>query len=206
MGPLPPAAPGAPAGPQPGGGQPVPAGPATATSAPADQAGGRKVARFIPAEAAQSSLKLADDGSLPHLQLREGQATKGSPQSGSESNPFLMFVVLGISVLASTFLLLSDFDAQPASVQEQKLNARWRIEEEYFANLNSAEPLSDYQVLLREAQQAHSRGDHETERRKYREVLNMLREERRPFERGLTGSRRRDKELESLITVLLSGR
>lgn len=177
---------------------------ATAAGASQEQLTRPKTARFIPAQPAESSLRVAEDGTLPQLQLRESNAPRGGPQEPKGSNPWLVFVAVGLSALASVFLLLTDPAAPPASLQEEKANARWRIEEEYFANLNSADPLKPYQLLLREAQQAHSRGDWATEREKYREVLALLREERAPFERGLTGSRRRDKALEELITVLLA--
>ncbi|MCX7428253.1 MAG: hypothetical protein NTW96_21820, partial [Planctomycetia bacterium] len=56
---------------------------------------------------------------------------------------------------------------------------------------------------LREAQRAASRGDRAGERRLYRQVLDLLRAERDRFDKGLTGSRDRDKKLEELISVML---
>jgi len=52
---------------------------------------------------------------------------------------------------------------------------------------------------------AHSRGDFKAEHNCYRKVLLMLHAERDVYERGLTGSPTRDKELEEAIAVLLSG-
>ena len=80
------------------------------------------------------------------------------------------------------------------------------IEDKFFGAGNiENKGLEPYQVLLREAQLAHSHGDFETERQRYRRVLDMLRAEHGADEKGLTGSHRRDKELEGEISVLLGG-
>jgi hypothetical protein len=65
--------------------------------------------------------------------------------------------------------------------------------------------LEPYQILLRDAQQAYSRGDHRAQRDCYGKVLDLLRAERGSEEKGLTGSRSKDKELEEALLVLLSG-
>jgi len=89
---------------------------------------------------------------------------------------------------------------------QQKKHARQTIEDTYFGSGNlDNKDLAPYQALLREAQRAHARGDVKTEREHYRKVLDMLREERGTHEKGLTGSRSRDKDLEEAISVLLSG-
>ena len=49
-----------------------------------------------------------------------------------------------------------------------------------------------------------ARQDDDTERAMYRKVLALLRAERGKFDRGLTGSRTHDKELEKNIAILLS--
>ena len=83
---------------------------------------------------------------------------------------------------------------------------RQKIEDHYFGSGTlEAKRLEPYQLLLREAQQAQSRGDDKTERKRYHKVLDMLRAERGAEERGLTGSRSKDKELEEAISVLLGG-
>ena len=50
----------------------------TPVSSPPVQApvAGRKVARFVSAEAAQSTLQVSEDGQLPELQLQEGEKKK----------------------------------------------------------------------------------------------------------------------------------
>ena len=67
------------------------------------------------------------------------------------------------------------------------------------------EPPKEYQVLLRRAQQAYSRGDRESERRNYRQVLKLLHAEERSQFVGLTDPRgtARDKLLERLIAEIL---
>jgi len=170
----------------------------------------RKTARFISAEAAQSSLKLAADGKLPELQLQQGDEKRAAETGSTTVNPLLLFAVLSFSAVASIALVLIDTDSHRAADSARKEAARWVIEDEYFANddflsdLDSDKRLEEYQTLLREAQQAHSRGNRKREREKYREVLNLLRAERGPLEKGLTGSRSRDKRLEQQIAVLLS--
>ena len=58
----------------------------------------KKVARFITAEAAQSTLQPAADGKLPDLRLEEGAAQQ-KPQSGQRSmNPLVLLGVLSASV------------------------------------------------------------------------------------------------------------
>jgi hypothetical protein len=64
--------------------------------------------------------------------------------------------------------------------------------------------LLPYQLLLREAQQAHSRGDLALERQKYREVLRMLRAEGRGKFEGLTGTPKSDQDLAKLLGTMLS--
>lgn len=73
---------------------------------------------------------------------------------------------------------------------------------EFYAT-RGTEP-KPYQVNLREAQLAHSRGDRELEIELYRNVMNRFRaEDRNPYS-GLTGSPTRDLELEELLAIMLS--
>ncbi len=65
------------------------------------------------------------------------------------------------------------------------------------------EPLAPYQVELREAQQAYSRGQPNVAQAHYRKVLDMLRAEGGSRFRGLTGAPARDKNLEELLSRLL---
>jgi len=115
--------------------------------------------------------------------------------------------MLSVSVVLSMLTVLVDFNAPDASRLQRKADARRRIEANYFplvAEHGLVKKPERYQRLLAEASRAFSRGDRPTERRMYSRVLDMLRAERDTFQRGLTGSRERDKELENLITVLLS--
>lgn len=178
----------------------LPAAPA-APLAPLPAGQPRKVARFIAAEAAESTLKLADDGKLPDLHLREpGDAAKESGPKGM--NPLMLYGLLGLSVVASLVLLMVPTEPAEATLGRVKDQARQVLETEYFADMDRV-PRQPYQVLLREAQAAHSRGDGKRERELYRQVLEMVRAERRRFDRGLTGSPARDGRLEQQITILL---
>ena len=76
----------------------------------------------------------------------------------------------------------------------------WRVD-----TSENPQPLKEYQVLLRRAQQAYSRGDRESERRNYRQVLKLLHAEERSQFVGLTDPHgtTRDKLLERLIAEIL---
>lgn len=164
----------------------------------------RRVARFISAETADSPLKLAEDGKLPELHLKEPGQREPQEKSGRSVHPLLLLVLLCTSMVLSTALVFIDFEPQDASGRQRAERARSVIQEEFFANLDPAQPLEPYQLLLREAQRAHSVGDIRTERQRYQEVLRLLRAERGKFDRGLTGSRGRDEELEEQIAIVLS--
>lgn len=165
-----------------------------------------KVARFIAAEAAESTLKLAADGKLPELHLEEGSAEQKAEQSPRSVNPLVMVGVLTISVVLSIVLALVDVDSSPVSGSKKKGQMRQRLADHYFGLGDlDAKRLEPYQIRLREARQAYGRGDYKTERQGYRKVLDMLRAERGGDQRGLTGSRTKDKELEEALLVLLSG-
>jgi uncharacterized protein YbaR (Trm112 family) len=166
----------------------------------------KKLARFITAEAADSTLRLAADGKLPALRLEEDDA-KGKPAAKSRSvNPLVMLGVLSMSIVLSVLLVLIPDASPTSSGTSQQALMRKKIEEDYFgAEGIENKDLEPYQMLLRKAQQANTRGDRKMEREDYRKVLEMLRVERPPHERGLTGSRSRDKELKEAISVLLNG-
>jgi len=161
------------------------------------------VARFISAEAAQSSLKLAEDGKLPELRLLEpGEA--GVKETGPRrSNPLVLFGLLCLSAVICLVLLLLPAEPSLSTNTREKQRARERIEKEFFAEMDQL-PHYSYQFLLREAQRAHVRGDFKRERELHRTVLRLLRAEHKP-EKGVTGSPGRDRELEQCLTILLSG-
>jgi hypothetical protein len=167
---------------------------------PAAARPGGAVARFIPAEAAQSKLKPADDGKLPGLQLHEA-AGGGRKEKSHGTNPLVLIGLLCLSVVATVVIMFSDFGPSDHSSDNEKAVARQEIGENYFADLGN-QPLKPYQVYLRNAQQAHVRGDTKTEHAMYHKVLELLRAERLPGE-SLTGTVQRDEDLEKHLITLL---
>jgi hypothetical protein len=115
-------------------------------------------------------------------------------------NPIVLVGVICMSVALSILGVL--WEAPGSGAANDKAAARQRIQDEYFSGYAN-EPLEPHQEYLREAQRAASRGDRDGERRLYHQVLDLLRAERDRFDKGLTGSRDRDKKLEELISVML---
>ena len=166
-----------------------------------------KTARLISAEAATSTIRPAADGKLPELQLEDTSRTLVGHAKGKVISPLVLLVVLSLSVVSSLVAVLVDFNAPDMARLRRKAEARRRIEANYFplvAEHGLVKTPERYQRYLAEASRAHARGDRPTERRMYNRVLDLLRAERDRFQRGVTGSSERDKELEALITVLLS--
>lgn len=164
---------------------------------------GRK-ARFVTAGTAESRLQPSADGKLPGLKLEKeepAEKPKEKPE-GAALHPLVLFCALCLSVLVSITMVLVDVDSPQSDRGREQAQARWTIEREYFSHLDPNEPLVTYQLLLREAQRAHTRGDRQAERDAYRAVLRVLRAERNRFE-GLTGSPGSDRKLEELITEIL---
>src|SRR5262249_8240374 len=121
--------------------------------------------------------------------------------SGEKAVPLWLacMAVVG-STVVSVFLLLGDLPGQK-SVESRHAEARQQVTP-YFGT--DAIALAPYQVLLREAQQAHSRGDRATERQRYRQVLALLRAERRSKYESVTGTPRSDEQLAECLSTLLS--
>ena len=162
------------------------------------------MARFITADSAESKLTIAADGQLPELQLQEGDKkdkTDADEQTGI--NPLVLFGLITLSVVMSIAMAMWDPGSEDAQARREKDDARKVIALDYFHNLDPEQPLERYQELLRDARRAYARGDFKTERRRYREVLDLLRVERKPGEKGVTGSHERDRELQDQITILL---
>ena len=175
-------------------------GPSASTPLAAAPRAGGKVARFIPAEAAQSKLKPADDGKLPGLRLHE--TADGSRKEKTQgTNPLVLVALLSLSVVMTVVILFWDVEPNDGSSENDKAVARSQIGENYFADLGN-QALKPYQVYLRNAQQAHVRGDAKAEREMYHKVLKLLRAERQPGE-SLTGTLQRDRDLEEYLTTLL---
>ncbi len=184
---------------------PLPAAGVSAATGTAPPPAPRKTARFITADAAQSAIKLAADGKLPELHLQEGNRKDKSDGKGNAVSPLLLLVALVVSVMMSMALVLMPSSSEDQLLLSRKANARQDIIDKYFSDLDPKKPLEPYQILLREAQAAYSHGDRATEFARYRRVLDMLRREHGPFDKGLTGSPSRDKELEEQLTILLEG-
>ena len=170
--------------------------------APADQPAPRKTARFITAEsAAPATVQLPPGGELPKLQLAENTLRKSGAKD-SKMNPLVLVGAACLSFCLCIVLLLSDFDA-PETDSTQEAAIRQTLESYYK---NQEGPLAPYQVELRDAQQARSRGDRAAEQRHYRKVLDLLHAERDPRDRfrGLTGTPLSDQNLEKQLARLLT--
>ncbi len=170
--------------------------------APAEPAPQRKVARFITADSAPSTVHLAANGELPKLQLTESaQSGKGGSKT-SNMNPLVLVGAACLSFCLCVVLLLYDFDSLNVD-SKQEGDIRWKLESYYK---NQEGPLEPYQAELRDAQQARSRGDRQAEQQHYRKVLNLLHAEREPRDRfrGLTGTPQSDQNLEKLLATLLT--
>jgi hypothetical protein len=189
-----------------------PAGGEAAASTPAAPPKSRKVARLVSAEAAQSSLKLAADGQLPHLHLQENDK-KGKGDGKAKSIPTgVVVAVWVVSVGLTVAMVLHANSADDSDVAEKKKVAQAVIEK-YVSGRNAGGELQPYQQLLRSARQARARGDFRAERQYYKQVLDLLHTETRDgstglatgghLEKGVTGSRKNDHDLEeSILTVL----
>ena len=172
---------------------------------PAAVAAPTKTARFISAEAAQSRLQLAADGKLPELHLRESDARPKKEEKERGLHPAIVFGAVALSIV-SVVVMLSIDAGGPSSEQAKSEEEAWSvIEGEYFGDLDVKARPERYQELLRDAQRAHNRGDYKARRKLLREVLEMLKAEPNPNDRGrgLTGSKARDKKLEKQIAILL---
>ena len=118
------------------------------------QQSGQPVARFITDQQGDTLVKLGEDGHLPELQLAEGETRKKVETAKKESNPVVLYAVLGLSVCASLLMVLVDFESSAGS-QEHRDKARQLIVQFYG---NPDDELQPYQSMLREARLARSRG------------------------------------------------
>ena len=150
--------------------------------------------------AGEQSVLPAADGKLPSLLLAEN-SSEVAPASGEKGAPlWLALVAVAASTAMSVVLLLGDFSGAPSAAFERE-TARHDLVQYYGTESGQLLP---YQLLLREAQQAHSRGDLALERQKYREVLRMLRAEGRGKFEGLTGTPKSDQDLAKLLGTMLA--
>lgn len=166
-----------------GGASLLPPGVGAQNPPPAPARPARKQPRFIAADSNRSRFQLGADGNLPQLALQEASGKREQMQEqASSSNPLMLIIVLGISLTMSVVMLLVDFDNAGQRITESA--AREQLEMHYVGSEGDPAP---YQRLLRQALQAHSRGDYNTERRRLREVLDMLHSEGKNRFTGLTG-------------------
>ena len=112
--------------------------------------------------------------------------------------------ILSVVLTVAIVMVASGDDGSSVTTQAKK-DAMAKIEEQFFGNPARGE-LLPYQRLLREARQARARGDFKAERLYYKQVLDLLHTEtlgrvvdaapRNRLEKGITGSRDHDQELE----------
>jgi hypothetical protein len=153
------------------------------------------------AATSQSPAALAGaDGKLPTLQLADADRESSKSEGGQGIPLWLAVGAVAASTIMSAFLLLGDLEGTQ-SAAARTASARQDIVQFYGAE---AATLAPYQILLREAQQAHSRGDLKLERQKYQRVLTLLRAEGRTEYDGLTGTPSGDAELAKLLSILLA--
>jgi hypothetical protein len=163
---------------------------------------GSNTAKFLAAAPQASAISSAADGKLPTLQLADSPDAKTAPAE-SQSPPIPLWLALLLvvgSTVISLLLVTHDFDGSQGAATT-KAQARRQLTAFYGDELT---PLAPFQVHLREAQLAHSRGDYAAERDRYRRVLALVRAEGRSRFDGLTGTPEGDKELARLLAILLA--
>ena len=159
----------------------------------------KNVARFI-TDQGGPLVELGADGHLPELALQDDPTHKEKQAKPKQSNSALLYSALGLSFLSSLAMLFAEVD--PPSVSElSKADAREEIVR-FFGS--DDKELETWQRRLRAARLAHSRGDDETELRRYREVLSALKSEDRDPHIGITGHLSHDEELRKLIGIIIS--
>jgi hypothetical protein len=161
-------------------------------------------ARFIAGESTDTAIELGRDGQLPMLVLAAGKSNAATDADGQKSNPLLLVGVLCFSLLASLSMLLIDTTAYYAE-PDSKHEARAQIESHYVKGNPLREP---YQNELAAALQAHHKEDYAQERKHYKQVLKMLREENKNAYTGITGRVSaplppNDEHLDLLLRTLL---
>lgn len=123
-------------------------------------------------------------------------------------------ILAWIFSVASTIAIvwISNNNERSSVTTAAKQEALAAIEKDFFGNPARGE-LLPYQRLLREAVQARARKDLKGERHYYKQVLDLLHTEtwdgssartaQNRLEKGITGSRDHDRELEQLILKVL---
>lgn len=147
-----------------------------------------KRATFVTVDPAETNIHLGDDGKLPELVLNKTAKPEDEETADSSGKPpWVMIAALVGSLGVSVLLLFAPIGGGSGETREQK-SARDVLKDYYISNtFNPNAPLEDYQNVLRQAIQAHDRGDLPEERRLYRQTLDMLASEDLNEHRGLTG-------------------
>jgi hypothetical protein len=141
-----------------------------------------KVARFITDQAGDPLVKLGEDGHFPELMLLEGQDAAPVAVETQKSNPWLLIAAFACSIGLSVAMLFLDLEVTGSSAQK-KAAARKAITAYYGVDSTTLEP---YQIALRQAGRAFSQGNANLEKKRYRDVLRMLRAENKNPLTGLT--------------------
>ena len=120
--------------------------------------------------------------------------------------------IVSVVLTAAIWMITQNNDSSGVTTPEKE-KALAKIEDPQFFGDPARRELLPYQRLLREAVQARARGDFKAERLYYKQVLDLLHTEtpegsstqaaRDRLEKGITGSREHDRELEqNILTVL----
>lgn len=166
----------------------------------------KTIARFITDGPGDPLVRLGADGHLPELKLQEGSTRDLADREPKKANPLLLVGAMLFSMLMSVAMLFLDFGGSDGATAA-KAEARRQIVMYYGDERGNLKP---YQLLLREARQARSRGDGRGEREAYRRVLDLLDSEAKSHRVGLTGNPAGDditpgdKHLRKLIVTLMS--
>jgi hypothetical protein len=168
--------------------------------------GGRQVAKFLTDRPGDPLVRLGSDGRLPELALSE--AARATRERNEARSPWVLYAVLGLSMLFSTALLLIDADPK-ASPQSDRELARQQLAPFYRGEESKLQP---YQTALRQATIAHAQNDAARERQRYFAVLDLLdaADVRDPSNlNGLTGKqtgrgRSSDAELRAILERLVA--
>lgn len=157
----------------------------------------RSVAKIVQTEAIQP--QLSKDGTLPTLKLNDD--VDENPVEEKRLKPGILALIICSSLLTSGLVLLM-FGQEPDQKQERIEKTREVIRNYY--QIRPDEELKPYQIDLRQAQLAHSRGDYRTEIRAYETIMARFRSEDLSEFAGLTGSPTADVELQQCVSTLLS--
>jgi hypothetical protein len=158
-------------------------------------------ARFAPKTAAAPEAITSDR--LPALHLAETLKAKKPSDGASAARGPLLIIALLVSVGFSLVLLFWNPEPSQPAANTQR-DAWQQVEVLYFGDGANPKP---YQRLLRQAQQAHNKGDRVQMATLLRRVLDMLHAEQPNPEFGVTGFQTpqppNDEHLEEQIMILL---